>query len=321
MTQPEQSKNILFRVIWRTVSRSFAIISLFLVIPLYTQAAILYLEPSQGQYHPGDTFMIEVRINTEGECVNAMEVYINFPPDILEAVDFSQGNSILTLWVKPPTIEPAAGIISFSGGIPGGYCGKILGSPGQGNLLGKAIIKIKNIGQKSKIAEIKFSDSSQILLNDGFGTPTKLTTKGAVFNILAEKPAVPQNQWQQEIKNDTIAPEDFKIELGQDPSVFDGKYFITFSTVDKQTGLDHYEVAEGSLPWEKASSPYLLKNQGLTSIIKVKAVDKAGNEKITSFSPPPKPLPADWIILIAVFILITAILGFIISKKFRQRIN
>ena len=92
-------------------------------LPLISKAAILYLEPDSGEYHQDDTFIVEMKIDTEEECVNTVEANLSFSQDVLKMVDFSQGNSILTLWVKQPTIDQSLGRISFSGGIPGGYCG------------------------------------------------------------------------------------------------------------------------------------------------------------------------------------------------------
>ena len=40
---------------------------------------------------------------------------------------------------------------------------------------------------------------------------------------------------------------------------------------------------ELSLAWEKVVSPYVLKDQSLNSVIRVKAVDRAGNERIVEF--------------------------------------
>lgn len=267
----------------------------FALFPIFSFAAVLYLEPSSGEYQPGDTFLVEIKIDTEEECINTVEANLSFSQDILEAVDFSQGNSILTLWVEPPSIFQERGLVSFIGGIPGGYCGRIPGDPGESNLLGKIIFKVGET--KINQAEIKFLDTSQVLLNDGFGTPAKLTTKGAILTILAEKLEVPKDEWQEELEKDNIPPESFEIEIHQDPAIFEGKYFITFSTTDKQTGVGYYEVKEGDRDWKEAESPYLLEDQGLQSIIKVKVVDKAGNERIAEYLPPKKPFTY-WIIIL-----------------------
>ena len=259
----------------------------FLLLPLVAQSAVLYLSSSSGEYYEDHTFIIEARIDTEGECINTVEANLSFPPDILEAVDFSLGNSILIFWVSPPSISQETGLVSFTGGIPGGYCGKLPGDPGESNLLGKMIFKVKEIPQilTPGAAEIEFLENSQVLLNDGLGTPAQLSLKGIVLTILPEKVGVSKDEWQEEIKKDITFPEQFEIKTHQDPAIFEGKYFIVFSTTDKQTGIDHYEVKEGKGEWMTTQSPYLLKDQSLQSIIKVKAVDKAGNERIAEHIP------------------------------------
>jgi len=270
----------------------------------FCQATVLYLDSSSGQYHQGETFIVEARIDTEGECINTVKGDLSFSQDILEAIDFSQGNSILNLWLKPPEINQDMGLVSFIGGIPGGYCGRLAGDSGLSNLLGKIIFNVKRVNGGQISAKIEFLDSSQVLLNDGFGTPAKLTLEGMALKILAVKGEIPESEWEKELKEDAISPEPFNIEINKDSSVFEGKYFITFSTTDKQTGIDYYEIKE--IPpiwklkiakWQEAESPYLLKDQSLRSIIKVKAVDKAGNERIAEYLPPKKPIPY-WIIVL-----------------------
>lgn len=289
-----------------------ALIVNFVLFPTITFAAKLYLEPTQGEYYIGDTFLVGARIDTEDECINTVEAKLNFPKDILEAVDFIQGNSILTLWVNPLSIEQESGLISFAGGIPGGYCGKLPGEAGEINLLGKIAFKIKEISER-KQAEINFLEGSQVLLNDGLGTPAKLTTKGAIFDILAEKSEVTKDEWEKELEKDDIPPESFEIEIHQEPSLFEGKYFITFLTNDKQTGINKYEIKEGKRDWKIGQSPYLLENQKLTEEIKVKAVDKAGNERIEIIGPIRKPFP--YLIIILILILIGIIIWVILKIR------
>jgi len=247
----------------------------------FCSAAILYLEPASGEYQHGDTFIIEIRLDSEQEYINAVEANLTFPQDILEVQDFSQGNSILTLWVKFPTIDGDSGLVSFAGGVPGGY-------EGTDGLLGKIVFSVVLRDVLRGSAQVVFQDDSQVLLNDGLGSKAKLTTKGAEFSILPEIPEVSKDEWQEELEKDKIPPETFEIEISQDSSVFEGKYFITFSTTDKQTGIDYFEIKEGKRDWKKGESPYLLEDQSLSGIIKVRAVDKAGNVRIAEYTPPYK---------------------------------
>ena len=290
----------------------------FALFPTFTLAAVLYLEPSQGEYQPGDNFIINVRIDTEGECINTVEANLSFPKDILRVADFSQGKSIITLWVKPPEINQEEGLVSFSGGIPGGYCGIIPGDPETTNLLGKIIFRVPGMivgGAPEALIKIEILETSQVFLNDGLGTLAKLTTQGAAFEIVPTRAEPLEEDWYQEIEEDTTPPELFEIEIHQESAIFEGKYFITFFTTDKQTGLDYYEIKEGDNDWKRATSPYLLADQSLQSIIKVKAVDKAGNERVAEYLPAKRVFPY-WIIIL---ILLSVGVGYWFYRKFKNR--
>jgi hypothetical protein len=271
--------------------------SFYLALPSWAGAAQLYLEPSSLEVSAGETFMVDIKIDSEGECINAVETGLIFPKDILEHVDFSKGKSILSLWAKEPTFsviscdetKGSCGLVEFSGGIPNGYCGRIPGDPGPSNLLGQIIFRVpgmavRELNNEQLSGEIKFTDNSQVLLNDGLGTPAKLVTQEAAFHLVSKsEPA--KDEWKEKLTQDKTPPEAFEIQVLQDPNIFEGKYFIIFQTTDKQTGISHYEVKEGKRDWQKAESPYLLEDQNLRSIIKVKAVDKAGNERIAEYTP------------------------------------
>ena len=183
-----QNYNSKFKII---VSSIF----IFLFLPLVVKGAILYFEPSKGEYHLGDTFIVDLRIDTEEECINTVKAIVSFPKDLLETKDFSTGNSILTLWLQTPEINRKEGLISFIGGIPGGFCGPLPGEPEKPNLLGKIIFRVRETNAKLEHetdAKLEFLEGSQVLLNDGFGTPAKLTLKEAIFTILPEKVEIPK---------------------------------------------------------------------------------------------------------------------------------
>ena len=277
---------------------------LFSVLPFGARAAILYFKPDSGKYYQDETFSVQLMIDTEEDCINTVKGEIDFSKDVLEAVNFATGNSILTIWLQTPKIDQNLGKISFVGGIPGGYCGPLPEEPGELDLLLKIFFKTKRDG----MANLRFSEESQVLLNDSLGTPAKLTIKGAVFTILPGIPEVPKEEWQEELEKDNIPPEPFEIEIHRTPEIFEGKYFITFFTSDKQTGLDYFEVKEGKRNWEKAESPYLLEDQDLKSIIKVKAVDKAGNERLAEYIPPKKITWKDWLPWLILILIVASII-------------
>ncbi|MDO8264971.1 MAG: hypothetical protein Q7T34_01210, partial [Candidatus Parcubacteria bacterium] len=115
---------------------------------------------------------------------------------------------------------------------------------------------------------------------------------------------------------DSIKPEEFTPEIGQDMALFEGRKFLSFITTDQTSGIDHYEINETGT-WKIAQNPYVLENQSLNNKISVKAIDKAGNERITEYVPEavPQKIPS---YLVIVFILaIIGFLGIIMLKKRR----
>lgn len=267
-------------------------------------AASLYIDPARPTLHSGDSATLAVRLDVDEmteECVNAVSAVISYPANI-EPVDVSIGESIFSMWVEQPTINRDDRTITFAGGIPNGYCGRVVGDPRLSNILMKLVVMVPgfSIGSKDtgNTAEISFTDQSLAYLNDGQGTAVSVVGYPAIIAIERKPGNQLQNAWQIEVEADKLPPEAFSIILQRDEKAFSGKYYIAFNTVDKQTGIDHYEVIEESIsqfgafqwgradaPWIVTRSPYVLKDQSLNSIVRVKAVDKAGNEYIANLIP------------------------------------
>lgn len=160
----------------------------FVLFPATTLAARLYLEPSSGQYYPADTFIIEIRLDSEEKPINALETHLTFPKDILRVIELNKNNSILNLWIGELFYSNEEGLISFIGGLPSpGYQGK-------DGLIGTVTFVVKSRGKVSfttylqrliftEQAEVVFLDASRVILNDGYGTEASLKTKKAVYHI------------------------------------------------------------------------------------------------------------------------------------------
>ena len=264
--------------------------SIFLLLPLSADAARLYLEPADMRYGVGDTFIANVRLDTEGECVNAARVVLTYPKESVKAVDFSRGGSILTLWVEEPKIDTGLGTVVFSGGIPGGYCGRIPGDAAVTNILGKIVFTVQDASKRQAVLSI--DPSSQLLLNDGEGTEIEFGASPSTVTLTDER-QTSGNEWVDAVRDDDVPPDPFTIIVESARGVFGGRYFIVFATVDKQSGMDHYEIYERGA-WKTITSPYELKDQSLKSL-QVKAIDKAGNERMGEYiegSAPPRVRPA-----------------------------
>ncbi len=268
-------------------------------------SAALYIDPSSSTIFRGDAIELSVRLDTDEavrECVNAVDAIITYPESIVP-VDVSVGDSILSMWVERPTINAEARTITFAGGIPNGYCGRVIGDPRLTNTLATIIFRspgfmIGGGGAAGAVADIAFAPETSAYLNDGLGTKAELALYGASITLDSNAGTGIVDPWREAVSEDTIPPEQFSITLEKDTKAFSGKYYIVFNTTDKQTGIDQYQVMEEALadfsafawgradaPWIEARSPYVLDDQSLNSVIRVKAIDKAGNEYVATLIP------------------------------------
>lgn len=275
----------------------------YVILPNVSIAASLYIDPGMTSLNRGDSMTAKVRLDTDedsGECINAVDAVLTYSENI-DPVDISIGSSILNVWVQQPVIDKANHTISFAGGIPNGYCGRVIGDPRLSNILTEIIFRSPGFtvgGSDETTAFINFTDESTAYLNDGRGTKAALLTYGSSIELSSSPSNVLQNPWKEKVNADVSEPEEFAISLQKDDKAFSNKWYIVFNTTDKQTGIDHYEIIEepltqfGAFSWARADapwlierSPYILKDQSLNSTIRVKAVDKAGNEYIATMIP------------------------------------
>ena len=260
----------------------------FLLSPGVVAAARLYFtapELTQSLYAP---FEVEVRLDSPDESVNAVDGWVELGSDVAVAVSTADGSSIVSLWVEKPA--PAAAIsgeavrnvgsrIRFSGIVPGGF-------EGVGGKLFSFTLEPRDSGE----LPLRFSSSTKVYLNGPEGASASLVLESTSVVIRSEKQPVFGVA-----QNDHDAPELFNPELVRNPQLLDGQWALIFSTTDKNSGLDHYDVWEQpaswwqrlfSRPsWASATSPYLVADQSLRRVIHVRAVDKAGNMRLAIITP------------------------------------
>ncbi len=288
----------------RTLGRFFGVLMLCgLALP--ASAATLYLSPTTAELNRGDSVKLSLRLDVDqDECVNAIDGVVRYSENI-EPIDISRGASIMSIWVEEPVIDRTNRTITFAGGIPNGYCGRIVGDPRLTNNIVDLIFQSPgfvvggtNRGTSTDTATVEIAPETQVYLNDGFGTRTTVTSYPATLSLTSEPGRGAATPWTDQVAADEQPPEEFSIELTRSENAFSNRWFITFNTTDKQSGIDHYEVMEEPLadfwdfrwgavdaPWEEARSPYVLKDQSLNSTIRVRAIDKAGNEYVATLVP------------------------------------
>ncbi|HUO50785.1 MAG TPA: cohesin domain-containing protein [Candidatus Paceibacterota bacterium] len=287
------------------------------LVPLSASAASLSLDPSGGTFGPGDTFLVHVRLDPDKDCVNAAHLEITYPAQTLRAIDVSRGDSIFSLWPEEPAIDNTLGRITFSGGVPGGYCGVISGDPAKSDVVADLVFTV--LKSDARVASVQIDPSSEVYLNDGLGTKAHVSIVSGAYTLV-DAPLLTSNQWLDELRQDTTPPEPFTVQVESTSDVFGGAYYAVFSTVDKQSGIDHYEINEGGA-WKRVTSPYELHDQLLQNGVEVKAVDKAGNERIGTYnasSTPPRATRyslAEAAVLFVILVVLATILWFWETRK------
>ena len=76
---------------------------------------------------------------------------------------------------------------------------------------------------------------------------------------------------------DTTPPEPFTPQTAKDLPEYEKKAILIFSTVDRASGIDHYEIKEEGESFSTATSPYIIKKARKGRTLTVQAIDAAGN--------------------------------------------
>jgi len=144
----------------------------FIAVP-FSQAssASLSLSPLTGVYTIGDTFSVIVKVNSEGQAINAVEATLNFDPKNISVVNISKNGSIFSLWTTEPTFSNSAGTITFGGGTSktfNGSAGKII----------KINFKTKSVG----IAKVNFL-TGLVLAADFKGTNILTAMNSGIYTV------------------------------------------------------------------------------------------------------------------------------------------
>ena len=160
---------------------AFAAVVTFGSFAAHASAAQLIVSPASGTFQVGSTFDVGVYLDTQGQSVNVVEADLLFPPDVLQLVSPTLGQSVFSVWTSPPVFDNSKGLVQLSGGIPNGI------NVSRG-LITTLTFRVK---QASSAAVIHYSDQSSILANDGSGTNILTNSSSAAFVTTLPPPEGP----------------------------------------------------------------------------------------------------------------------------------
>ena len=240
-------------------------LSSFAAEPLYIEVAPL-----------ADGSLVSVYLSADANG-NAVEGVVSFAEDV-EVADVMTGESVVQYWLETPKIVD--GEIVFSGVIPGGFSGVLGGGERDGLILA---VRTKGSADAVRLT------SGAVYQNDGAGTRLAVVDSGAQIVAAQDAP-----------EEDVDAPEWFEASRLQE----DGRTLLVLSAVDKESGIAHFEVAEGFGAWAQTTNPYELADKHGWLFTRARAVDNSGNSIETFLLPSPLPLTLYILILIVVLALL-----------------
>jgi hypothetical protein len=114
-------------------------------------AAKLYFYPQSVSVIEGDTYTLEVRLDTEGESINALDVTGKVDGGTIESV--GTANSFIQIFIKSE--KTGDNTFHFAGGTPGGFTGN--------GVVGLLTVRADSTGE----GRASFDDSSNLLSGTG----------------------------------------------------------------------------------------------------------------------------------------------------------
>ncbi|MCE9628787.1 MAG: hypothetical protein K8Q91_02205 [Candidatus Vogelbacteria bacterium] len=280
-----------------------SLLAVFLLPVFYLQALTITVQPPQQPLQVGKTSLVKILLENKDKTreINALEgkIKISSSDDVVSIIT---GGSIFNLWPIKPSLDK--NIIAFAGGTQSGVFGGAL--------------NVFTIAIKPKTTEAIQLDFEGVsaYLNDGLGT--KVVVAGLPVKLSVLKTPNNDDELSTLVSSDDLAPQSFNIDLGKDLTLYDGKYFISFYSSDNESGIKDYEVTESGFETVKSGNVYVLQNQKLTSTVKVKAIDNAGNERIKTIK---LNSGSNWLktIIFVVLVIVAGLVGYLIIKIKRRK--
>jgi hypothetical protein len=146
--------------------------------PSVASAASYNLTVDKEAFTIGDTFNVDVKIESSDVGVNAAQATITFPKDVVQVTGIDKGSSAFDFWLQGPSYSNDTGQVAFIGGSQSGISGKSLG-------VLRMTFKVKGTGA----VNIIFTDGA-ITASDGSGTNVLTSMNGLQLTSVTSQAAV-----------------------------------------------------------------------------------------------------------------------------------
>lgn len=148
---------------------------------LPAQAAVVGPAETTVSVAPGATAAVTILLDTQGESVNALQLTVTYPTELLDVVSVDQARSPFSLTVEAPAVNARLGTVTLVAGVPSGVVisnAPVLTLVVRGKTQGEGTIGV-NLARSS------------LALADGQGTRATMTEKKVSITVHNVDPLIP----------------------------------------------------------------------------------------------------------------------------------
>ncbi len=252
---------------------------IYLSTSFFVYAAKITIDAPQKTSSNRSPLLVTVTLDPENDVISGVSGNFSFPSDLFTISNISTESSVVSLWVKQPTVTDEKYLdgrthIVFEGIFPGGYDG--VRSPYyKGTRPGKMFTVVlipKNKGKGTFTVD-------DVLLNAFTSEATPLPAYGVTRTIenpdLAAEYITAPNPLR-EVESPTLS-----VFVSQDPLISNNAWYLMVSEREQKSSIDRIYVSENDeyhaslvneYAWHIEKMPYLLQHQKRTKYIHVKVV-------------------------------------------------
>lgn len=270
----------------------FTPILVYILMYSFGHAATIVIESPVKASPNRSPVIVRVMLDPEKDILSGMSGNFSFPSDMFDVGAISTESSVVSLWIKQPTVTDEKYLdgrthISFEGIFPGGYDG--VRSPyykgvRPGKVFSVALLP-KNKGEGTLLVD-------DVLLNAFNSEATPLATQKVTKKI--ENPTlieqvITKPSTAKEVESPTLTAF-----ISQDALIDTNAWHLIVSEREQRSSIAHIYIAEtdnytaslvGDYVWRKVSVPYVLSNQRRTKYVHVK-VEYSNNTYTLRTLPP-----------------------------------
>ncbi|KKQ52799.1 MAG: hypothetical protein US71_C0001G0002 [Parcubacteria group bacterium GW2011_GWD2_38_12] len=158
----------------RKLNKVFIFLAVIFSVFLFGHGALaakFYISPQSGAQALNKTFTVDIKIDSQGDGINAAQAKVIFPADKLEIKIVDKTGSVFGFWPEEPTFSNENGVVDFIGGTVNGVSGASL------HIL-RIVFNAKSVGE----TPISLDDGA-ITVDDGTGTNILTEIVGANYRI------------------------------------------------------------------------------------------------------------------------------------------